>query len=66
MTIVRPTKEWEGSHPWKKVLLSLISDKVSNKPNPNRNEERLKEAINKAFSDLKTLWYEKAIPACHM
>jgi hypothetical protein len=39
---------------------------VGNKPNLRRNEERQKEAINKAFSDLKELWYEKGIPECHM
>lgn len=43
-----------------------VSDKVSNKPNQRRNEEKLKEAITKAFADLKTLWYENNIPECHM
>jgi hypothetical protein len=31
-----------------------------------KGEERQKEAINKAFADLKELWYEKGIPECHM
>lgn len=39
---------------------------MGNKPNYRRNEERQKEAINKAFADLKELWYEKGIPECHM
>lgn len=42
------------------------ADKVGNKPNARRNEEKYKEAISKAFSDLKELWYENAIPDCHM
>ena len=37
-------------------------DKVSNKPNPRKNQEKIKEAITKAFSDLKKLWYEKGLP----
>ncbi len=31
-----------------------------------KNEERQKQAINKAFADLKDLWYQKGIPDCHM
>ncbi len=44
----------------------MIQDKVGNKPNNRKNEERQKEAISKAFTDLKELWYEKSIPECHM
>ena len=44
----------------------MYEDKVSNKPNPRKNEEKMKEAITKAYNDLKVLWTEKAIPDCHM
>ena len=52
--------------PLKKVMPNPIKDKVSNRPNPRRNEEKMKEAITKAYADLKSLWFEKGIPECHM
>jgi 5'-deoxynucleotidase YfbR-like HD superfamily hydrolase len=37
---------------------------VSNKP--IENQTKLKEAIANAFGELKTVWYSKGIPECHM
>ena len=56
----RPKKNLDHSIEKSTKIIKL--GKVSNKPNPRKNEEKIKEAITKAFNDLKKLWYEKQLP----